>query len=219
MAIGLMQERPPFIRFEIGTVEDRNASIEAGRYIARDIEMVFITPAGSKDVVEREATQWLNEVRQKARQSPPMYNPQWVAHFDAVYKAWKDGQELPVNGTPIRTWSVLSPAQIQNLVSARVLTVEDLAAANEETLRTIGMGSRDLKAKALAFLEQARDGGAIVAKVAAQEVELETLREKVEEQSRIIAQLMADLDQRTEPKGRRSLRERADSLADNRPVV
>ncbi len=119
----------------------------------------------------------------KSRQSPPLYNPEWARAHAEAYKAWKEGQTIPESGTPIKTWPVISPAQAKNLVTARIYTVEDLAAANEDTLRLAGMGARELKAKAIAWIEQATGAGTLVAKLAAQDA-------KPEDQAAQIASLL-----------------------------
>jgi hypothetical protein len=222
MSIGLMQERPPFIRFTTDTVEDRNASLQAGRYIAKDVDIVNITPAGSKDVVVRDAKEWLTDIKDRARKNPPEYNPAWAQHFEASYATWKEGNEIPTYGTPIRTWPVVSPAQVTNLVGLKVMTVEDLAVANEETLRHLGMGARDLKAKAIAWLASAKDTGVSVQRVADLETKVEALLSQSEQKDDLIAELTAKLAAQSAPKGRRqatSLAERAQQMRDDRDVV
>lgn len=206
MNIGIMQDRPPYVRFELVPVEDRNASIAAGRYVARDVEMALIVPAGSKDEVHREAGPWLDEIREKSRRN--QYNPQWVEHFNSVYRAWKEGNELPVNGTPIKTWPLLSPAQVKNLLAAKCFTVEDLAVANEPLIAMLGMGGRDLKGKAQAYLEQANNGGKVASELAALKVRLEDMAAQIEKKDEQIASLMNDLNLRTAPGRSRNGRER-----------
>jgi predicted RecB family nuclease len=48
------------------------------------------------------------------------------------------------------------PAQIKTLLDINVRTVEELAAANEETLNRVGMGGRALKQKAIIWLESSK---------------------------------------------------------------
>ena len=44
----IMQARPPYVQFEMRAVEDRQASIDAGHYVAKDVAYAIITPAGSR---------------------------------------------------------------------------------------------------------------------------------------------------------------------------
>ena len=73
---------------------------------------------------------------------------------------------MPVNGTPIRGWGVISPAQQETLIKMQVLTVEDLSLMNDEGAKRVGMGGLDLKNKAKAWLSQLDDKGALTIQMA-----------------------------------------------------
>lgn len=178
--MGLPNSRPPFVNFEERSVEDREASIAAGRLIMKSVDYVIISQPGSKDSVEKEAVPWLDSLRQNAN-----YDPMWVDRFKTHYRMWKEGNEITPDGTHIRMWAPISKAEAETLIAARVRTVEDLAAANEETLRMIGMGARALQNKARAWLESASNTGktteeivALRALTEAQAKEIESLRAK-----------------------------------------
>lgn len=204
--ISQLPERPPYVIFEVRTEEDRNKTIEQGRYIAKDVDFVVITPAGSKDSVERKALDWLSDINMKASSNPPRFNPAHASYFQSAYKAWKENQEVPTSGTPINGWPAVSPAQQQNLLSLNIRTVEDLASMNDSGLQRIGMGARALQNKAIAWISSANDHGKVSEEVSA-------LRVKMEEQDRKIASLMdanrtlldqvAHSDHQSEPKQKR----------------
>ena len=161
------ENRPPFVTFEIRAVEDRDATIEAGHYVAKDVNYALIRPVGSKDCVERVADEWFAQLDRDTASG--RFPREWLLAFKGVYKDWKEGNETPLSGTPIVTWPGVSPAQAKNLIALRVFTVEDLAAANEEVMGRVGMGCRALKQKAIDWLATAGDSGKVVA-------ELEALR-------------------------------------------
>ena len=153
------EARPPFVSFEAKAIEDRTRSIETGYYQTKDVDYALITPQGSKDRIEREVTSWFDNLRQQtAEQRFPM---EWLRHFENSYKAWKEGRELPIDGTPILTWPVLSPSQIKSILDVNIRTVEELAQANEEALVRIGMGGRALKDKAASWLSAASSTGKV----------------------------------------------------------
>lgn len=181
--ISLMQERPPYVTFEIRTEEDREATIREGRYMAKDVDFAIIVPAGSKDCIERKATEWLSDIKRKSEYRPPGFNPLHADHFHKMYRAWKDKQEMPLSGTPINGWPAISPAQQDNLLSVNVRTVEDLAFLNESGLQRIGMGARALQDKAKAWIDSANDHGKVSSQVSA-------LKLKVEEQDKKIQELI-----------------------------
>lgn len=176
----LKEERPAYVRFEIQQEEDRAATLANGYYTTRDVEVALITPPYSKDCNEKKVADWLKELDDNVRAGRlPL---KWAEGYKAHYRAWKSGQEPPLDGVPIKGWSMLSPAQQQNLLQIGVKTVEDLAQMNDEGMKRYGMGALDLKTKAAAWLKTARDIGPITQENAA-------LKVRVEEQDRKIADL------------------------------
>lgn len=182
--ITLAPVRPPYVRFERRPVEDRDASIAAGGMVYKDVDFAIVMQPGSKDTHEPVATEWLAEIRRQASLTPPLYPPHWVDHFERQYKAWKEGQELPVNGLSVRQWPACSPAMAETFVSLRVMCVEDVAAMNEETMRKIPNG-REWKRKAQVFLE-AREGNkqaeviaALHAQIANKDARIASLEERI----------------------------------------
>lgn len=172
-----MADRPPYVRFEQRAEEDRNGSIEAGHYVAKNINYALITSPGSKDCVEKIAEDWLAQIKNKAREGG--FPPQWADHFAFAYKQWQEENTIPENGTPIKGWALLSPAMQQQVLAANIRTVEDLAVMNESGLARVGMGARDLQRKAAAWLEEARSTGAVASKNAALEMKVEQLLERL----------------------------------------
>lgn len=186
MSVGLMQERPPYIRFEVGTMEYRDNS---GVSHSRDVEFIKVTPAGSKDVHEAIADEWIKGKEDLARQNPPAYNPEWAQRFRASFDLWRKGMAVPEHGTSIRSWPVASPSEVKRCIDANVLTVEDLAQINEQGIGRLGMGARVLQAKAATWLKE-RDGpGQAVARVNALEVENEDLKRQLAQMSETVATL------------------------------
>lgn len=165
------EDRPPYVSFETKSIEDRAASIEAGLYKTRDVDFAHVTPQGSKDRIERNVAEWFEALESQVAQG--RFKREWLTGFRESYKAWKDGRELPLKGTPILTWPVLSPSQVKSVLDAHVRTVEDLAAANEETIARIGMGGRALKDKAVSWLSAASGNGKVTEELAALRVKNE----------------------------------------------
>lgn len=174
-----LEERPPFVRFETRSEEDREATIQAGHYVGRDVDYAFITPAGSRDVIERNVKEWLTQLDEQVLQE--RINPAWRNAFRDMYRAFVEGKELPITGTPIINWPGLSPSQTKQLQSLNLRAVEDVAAMNEETIARIGMGGRALKDRAVAYLETASNVGAVAEVSAALKAENADLRRQNEE--------------------------------------
>lgn len=187
-----LEERPPFVRFEVRAEEDRQASLEAGHYVGRDVHYALITPMGSKDCIERKADEWFDKLKQDVAEG--RCPREWLAAFKEIYKEWCEGREAPVNGTPITDWPPVSPSQVKTLLSLHVRTVEDLAAANEEVLSRIGMGGRALKQRAVDWLTSASSTGVASGEITALKAQNENLQARNEQLEAQLKELAAKVD-------------------------
>lgn len=177
------EERPPYVRFERRPIEDKQASIAQGRYVAKDVDFALVTPTYSKDCVEYKIERWLENAEKNVRDG--RIPPAWLEKWKEALRMWKNGQEMPLNGTAIRGWGLISPAQQETLIRMNCLTVEDLAVINDEGMRRIGMGALELKNKAMNWLQTMDSHGPIASQMTALQtenknlkVELEGLKEK-----------------------------------------
>lgn len=177
--VGMMQERPAYVEFELRAMEDREKSIEAGHAVYKDVAYAIVTPPGGNLVTEKNAEKWLADLQKR--------NDPNARHYQASYDAWKAGLEAPVDGTRVEDWPSITPAQIKQLRAGGVRTVEDLAAANENTVNRIGMGGRALKQKAQAWLDSASGAGKAAE-------ELNALRQRTKEQDDTIQDLMKKVE-------------------------
>lgn len=146
----IKQDRPAYVTFERRAVEDRQATLETGHYVAKDVDYALITPMGSKDRIERIVVEWMENLEQQAKEQRIPF--EWIRAYKEAYAAWKEDRTIPENGYSIMNWAAASPSQIKQLLDIRVRTVEDLAVANEETIARLGMGGRALKQRAVDFL-------------------------------------------------------------------
>ena len=156
-------DRPAYVRFERRAVENAAKTREAGYSVSDDVDYALITPPYSKDLVERKVERWFLTTEQNVRagRTPQKYLDAWKD----MYERWKNGQDLPLDGTPIKEWSAVSPAQIKNIIAIGILTVEDLALANDQGVSRLGMGGQELKRKAKNWLDAAKDHGPLALKV------------------------------------------------------
>ncbi len=186
MEVGVMKSRPPHIRFVMQPVEDRNKSIEAGHPVFADVAHVVITPQGSKDSVTKPVKEWLENTDQQVREE--RLPAEWAEKFHAGYAHWKRGEEIPVEGIALANWPAISPAELLTCKGIHIMTVEDLATANEEGLRRLGMGGLELKKRAKQYLDASAGPGKLMAenKALSQRLE-ETVARNTELEQRMIA--------------------------------
>lgn len=147
------QARPPFVEFKQIAKHDPVKSEELGYRVTKNVDMAFIMQPGSRDQVEIGAQAWLDSIKRKMLDGAPDAYPQdWVDGFRKKYELWKEGMEAPLNGTSVREWPVLSPAEVENFIANRILTIEDVSAMTEEAMSRFGMGARGLRDKAREWL-------------------------------------------------------------------
>ena len=71
-----------------------------------------------------------------------------------AYEAWKKGQELPVEGTPLQAWSAVTPEQVQMFKAMGIHTVEEVRDMSENALQGLRFpNARDMPKLAHDFLE------------------------------------------------------------------
>lgn len=178
----LQQIKLPYVRFTSDVKETRDAEGHIQRAM---VYMAHITPAGGKDEVVKNAEEWLAELRRKGETRGPFdaaaneYS-RWHEAFSKMFEQFKAGEELTTAGTPLRACLAFMKTEIAACEAARVLSLEDLAGANEEALQRIGIGARALKDKAAKLLEK-QPNEKMAEEVAALRAENASLKERIEQ--------------------------------------
>lgn len=192
----LMSERkemPPYVQFQRIPKENKVASEREGRMVYIDVDEAWITPVGSRDMMKHSVKDWLTGLREKVRLN--RYPREWLDKHERDYKLWQEGQEIPLEGTPIKGWGLLSPAQQEMLIKMNVRTVEVLAKLNDEGIKNLGMGGLDLKRKAQNWLDQHHDAGVMAQNMSALQKENELLKANLESLGEKFELLKRQLDQ------------------------
>lgn len=175
-----------FPKFYMKAIPNKAESEKAGRPIYRDAEYVEIRIAGDKgSVVSR-------KVRDEDRNRWP-----------ELYGRFKKQQEASVEGTPVEEWPVLSASKVAELKALNIFTVEALAELKDSGLANLGMGARDLQAKAKAYLDASKDSS-LVQKQAS---EIEELKRQVD----FLKKQITDLGKEPEEKPKRGRPRKAKS--------
>ena len=116
------------------------------------------------------------------------FNPDWVQKIETQFRLWKEGEQFEVEGTHLRNWPAISPAQLKNCLDMHLLTVEQLANAADDTVERLGMGGYTLRQRARDWLA-AQGGGS--AKTA---IEMENLRAEVASRDVTISSMKEQLE-------------------------
>lgn len=99
------------------------------------------------------------------------------------YEHYMRGEQLPEGGTALSGWSGVTTGQITRLKELNIRSVEDVSAMNDAAMNHFGMGARQLKEAATAWLAS-REGAGVAH-------ELVQARETIKAQGEAIADLQA----------------------------
>ncbi len=127
------------VKFIVKARQNKAKSLEEGRPIFDEIEYVDIRVAGSRNgYVCRPAT-----FADKAR-------------FPKHYEAFKARVEMPLEGTPLAEWALITRSQAEELAFFNVKTVEQLAGMADTQAQKF-MGINSLRKKASDWVAKAKE--------------------------------------------------------------
>lgn len=174
--------RFPYVRFSVDAKEIKD---ENGHISFKNQYWATIIPAGGKDEVLKDAVEWIASLRTKGETRGPFDANaseyiQWHERFSKMFEQFKAGEEMTVIGTPLRAILAFTKAEIAQAESIRIFSVEDLAVANEEAIRHMGIGGRAMKDKAVQLLASKGENH-LAEENSALRVKLEQLEARVEE--------------------------------------
>ncbi len=126
------------VRFYMQALRDESKSIEEGRPIFVDTEMIEIRVRGDRNNIV------IRPVREDDKR-----------RFRQAYGDFKANKERTVDGTPLTEWPAMSASMAEELRYLGFYTVEQLAEANEAALSKVP-GLLTMKNRAKLFLEFAK---------------------------------------------------------------
>jgi hypothetical protein len=123
------------VQFFHSALPDPEASASTGIRKFRDVEMVsIIVPGDKRNIVVREARQDDKE------------------RFAKIYEAFKKDQDQTVQGFPLKEWSLVTRAMVEELKYLGFVTVEQVAGASDSIAGKYP-GFRELQNRAKNWLE------------------------------------------------------------------
>lgn len=177
----IQQPKLPYVRFTCDAVEFKDPE---GHVVFKNKYWANIVPAGGKDEVVKDADEWVKSLLEKGTTRGPYDSAAaeyqvWHRHFSEQLARYKAGEELAVSGTPLRAILAFTKAEVAQVESVRIYSLEDLASANEEALHHIGIGGRALKDKANQLLAS-RGENHLAEENSALRVKVEQLEARIE---------------------------------------
>ena len=119
-------------------------------------------------------------------------NPVWVA-IEGAYEAWKKGQDVPADGTPLDAWSALSKTQAKAFRDAGFAAVEHIALIEDAQIAKVRLPDvRRIRDLARAYVAHRENNAAVEASLAAQAGEIEALKQQLAEATAALQRLADD---------------------------
>lgn len=155
----------------------KRKSAEAGRPVYEDVEKVKLRIAGDPKSVLVAPAHASSSVRDAITNRRLSYAELHVG----PYEAFKKGQKYVGSGTPLTELPFLTAAKRAELNAMNVFTADALAELDGANLTRLGMGAREMKNQAQAWLEKAH-GSAGITQMAAENEALRSQMARLQEQ-------------------------------------
>lgn len=172
-------------RFFTRPVENPIETRKQGRPIFEDREFVEVKFAGNRQTV------LVAPAHEKFKQRKlGNGDTEWITYaqeYQPIYERFKAGLSEQGSGTPLSELPFLTEAKRSELKALNIKSAEALAALDGGPLKMLGMGGRELKNQAQAYLDNAT-GSADVTRLAAENAAFKT---RMEEMQREMEELRA----------------------------
>lgn len=120
-----------------------------------------------------ESTPWTIKALQ---QNPELWN-----YTRPFYERWLEGQEDPVDGTPLDVLPFVHKNLVDHLRSLHIRTAEDLAGLTDNDMQRVGMGARMMRDKARLYVQNKEGDAKLADALAERDAENANLRSELEE--------------------------------------
>jgi hypothetical protein len=146
--------------------------------VLKEVDMVSWTKIG--DPLKPRIGEKVSRIMPNASKKRPAAL-EW-ATIEPAYRAWKAGQEIPVDGTPLAAWSGCDRTLADALKGRGVLTVETFAGLEDHRLASLGVpDARRRQEMAKAFLTAQKGEAVVAAELAKRDREIAELRAMIEQ--------------------------------------
>lgn len=174
----MANENLTVVRFFHHTIPNEEKSKKAGRPIYDEMECCELRFAANKQTI---AVFPAHEVfkTEKNMTTGEVTPLTYAIAYPEQYKKFKAGEAQDMSGTPLSELPFLTQGKRLELKALNIHTAEALAALDGQPLKMLGMGGRELKTQAQAYLDKAAgnmDVSALAARIAALEAENAKLR-------------------------------------------
>lgn len=169
-----------YVEFSMEAIQNEQRSIDEGRPIFEDKEYITIRIVGDTKTVRK------RPVQKEWQGNTPPDTERWPRQ----YAAFKNQQSQSVDGTPITEWAAITKSDAASMKAMNIHTVEMLANLGDGNLNW--MGARQMRDKAKAWLEQAKEGTGL-SKLQAENEQLKTDMAALQNQMKALLEINPEL--------------------------
>jgi hypothetical protein len=172
-------------RFYVHTVQNESKSKAAGRPIFDEMELCELRFAANKQTVGAFPAHEVFRT-DKNMQTGELTPMTYAIAYREQYLKFKNNEAQDMSGTPLSELPFLTQSKRLELKALNIHTAEALAALDGQPLKQLGMGGRELKTQARAYLDNASGSVDVVklaARIAALEAENAALKSSAEPES------------------------------------
>lgn len=154
------------------------------RFFLEPVHMAFKSEQAGKPIYEdREYVQIITPGIAKSQPIEEV-NADHKRRWPREYQIFQDGLEEPIDGTPLEQWTPMTPAMCLMLKAMHIRTVEELAGITDTVLQDIGMGGRQFRDRAKAYVEATETEAplqAAIARAEAAEAAVQSLQRQLDD--------------------------------------
>jgi len=137
-----------------------------------------VTERVEKEVMDEQVIYpWLDQLKDRLRNQ--QITQEYYDFCKGAFDRYMANEDEPLNGVPLKDWRGATEAIKRKAIEIGVNTVEKAAEMTEEAMQAIGIGARDLKAKATIWLEADNSPAVATRKIANLQEENESLHERL----------------------------------------
>lgn len=161
------------VTFRADKVKNETKSRAAGRPIFDDMEQCVIRAPGDRNTVKvfpaHAFHQWVTNG--EGEQEQQTYAQRW----NSQYRRFKENRTQVQEGTPLSELPFLTEAKRAEMKALNIHTAETLASLDGANLKTLGIGGRELKDQAQAYIDNATSAASVTRMAA----EIAALKEQI----------------------------------------
>lgn len=135
---------------------------------------------------------WFDKLKERLRDG--QISQGYYDYCVKSYEAWKEKNDVPVTGLPLKEWTLITEAQKRSFISVGIVTVEELAEANEEALSMVA-GGRDCKKKAEHYMNANKGSAAAAQLIGKLETQIENQQAEFQQQVSEYQAKVAELEE------------------------